>query len=164
MKLKHIFITLLLSALCLVTGWWRAEFARAEMTPEIDQWRLLSNAEIDTKRYAEVVKTMHGTDIFPLSREETLRLEELKLSGALEEQAGRPVFPTIVGASVLNGVPHVHLRIEDNTFTKAKTGDVLESGWELLSVDLNQINAGFDGETYEFWVTNYDVKPEETTN
>jgi len=164
MKLKHIFITLGLSALCLATGWWRAELAGAEMTPQADQWQLLTNTEISSNRYQAVLKTLHASDIFPISREEIKRMEELKLSGALEAQVGQPVFPTIVGASILNGVPHVHLRLEDESFTKAKTGDVLENGWELLSVGLEQINAAFDGESHDFWVTNYDVKLEDTTN
>jgi len=164
MKGKSLFIIVGLAALSLIAGWWQAELARYTMPQEIDRWDLDFSVEIDSKKYTEVASVLHTSDIFPISKEERESRAELKASDEeFDSDLGRE-FPMIVGASVLNGVPHIHLRLENETIVTVKSGDELESGWKLLSVGLDQVNAEYNEEKHDFWVTNYNLKTDESEN
>ena len=157
MQARLLILGVSLAVISLLAGWWRADLSASEVPFNNDKWDALAGT-IDPTHYSKIAENLQGSDIFPISRAEATRLEQ---QAGVETKVieGVPPFPSIVGASVLNGVPHIHLLLTDKSLLKAKSGDELESGWELISVDLKRVNAVYDEEEHEFSVTNYDVKP-----
>ena len=69
-----------------------------------------------------------------------------------------PPFPVIVAAAIVDGAPHVYLRLGGGKIISAASGFVLESGWELKTVDLTRVLAVYDGQEQEFKITNYEER------
>lgn len=63
-------------------------------------------------------------------------------------------FPQIAGAAIVNGQGQVHI-ITDGQIQAMKAGDRLSSGWNILSVNMNQVIAERAGETSSFPVVDY---------
>lgn len=61
-------------------------------------------------------------------------------------------FPHILAVSDLNGEMHVSLRLRDGTLLLAKTGDVLEGGWALKEITMQDVTVDKDGNVTEFKV------------
>ena len=158
MGIRFLVLGLTLAIISLLAGWWRADLAASQVPSIHDEWAGMSGSDISPQQYSVIALRMKASTIFPVSREEAKRLEQ-EAGSATTVIEGVPAFPPIVGASVLNGVPHIHLLLEDSTFVKATSGDKLESGWQIISVDLKRVNAVYGDEEHEFLVTNYDVKP-----
>lgn len=164
MRGKYLITGLILLALSLGAGWWRASFAVSQKVESTNQWDELQGVNIDQARYSEIAKALHSADMFPMSAEEEKIKAEIKASGEVEALEDVPKFPSIIGASVLNGVPHVHLLLKDKSLLKVKAGDELDSGWQLKIVDLQRVRAVYGEDEKEFWVTDYDIKAAKDNN
>jgi len=158
MKTSWVIISFVFAVLSLMAGWWFAGLSASQKPDTRDQWGDLKGAEFVSEYYAKTAQMLHASDIFPISRAEADRRDAIEAQGAADVVKDVPKFPTIIGASILNNVPHIHLQLQDKSLLKAKSGDTLESGWQLISVDLQRVSAVYGEETQDFWVTDYDVK------
>jgi len=136
-----------------VLGWLRAGTSAGARTAELDSWSTLQSGAMGTAEYKALAKQLKQSALLPLSRKEQKAREEAatKLAASTSpagQAAARPVppFPKILGGSRLNRTHYVHVLAADNSLTKLRGGDVLESGWEIKTVDRRQVIAVFDGE------------------
>lgn len=140
-------------------GWLRANTDHDARIQRGDAWArnaAVLNAQPD---FADITARLKASGLFPMSKKRIDALEQ-QSNGANSNGGGiaggaAPVFPTIIVASVVDGVAKVHLRLADGTIISAASGDTLESGWRLKTVDLNRVIAVYDEEEQEFKVTNY---------
>ena len=158
MKYRVAGIFILFALISMTAGWMRAGFSTSNVLGDVDNWEQLNESQGKAIDYAVISRRLKSSDIFPISREEAKAIETRAEFEQGDEEKTVALFPKILGASVLNGVPHVHLLLPENTLLKAKSGDVLENGWELKSVDLRRVIAVYDNEEQEFSVTDYDIQ------
>lgn len=163
MRLKFIGIIVLMFGAALLIGWWLAGVNIAKTGDVIDPWDSFKIANIEAGEFNAITERLKRSDIFPLSREEANIAEAASKIAVISSEPGLPAFPTIVGSSVLNGEPHIHLLLADDSFLKARSGDSLESGWKLKTVDLKRVLAVYGEDEREFFVTNYDRQSESDT-
>ncbi|PHR93584.1 MAG: hypothetical protein COA69_02800 [Robiginitomaculum sp.] len=138
-------------------GWLRAGLAPVDGSDLRDSWRGGESEEApDT--YAILNARLKATGLFPISeqRAEEIADEERAKTGRFELSEGvTPSFPKIEGASIVDGFPQVHLRLEDGQIISAGRGETLELGWTLKMVDLDRVIAVYDGQEHEFKVIDY---------
>jgi len=161
MRVRSLICVLSLAGVSLFAGWWQAGFSVSQRSSDNDQWGEIAGVNMNAEDYAKLATMMRQSAMFPISRAEAKRLEELDADSEDNMIEGVPQFPDIIAASVLDGVPHIHLLLSDKTLVKAKSGDELESGWTLKSVDLRQVSAVYGDTEREFWVSNSDRDPVE---
>lgn len=147
-------VVFVLSALM---GWLRAGLAPVDGSNLSDSWR---NGEVEeaSDTYTILNARLKATGLFPISEEraEELADEERAKTEQFEVNDGvTPPFPKIEGASIVDGLPQVHLRLEDGQIISAGRGETLESGWTLKMVDLDRVIAVYDGQEHEFKVIDY---------
>ena len=136
----------------LILGWFRADVGQPDAVSLEDEWTSLERTDIEAGRYAQLTRRLSSSRFFARSFDTEADTNEF-----LDAEGNKlaPPFPKIVGASRLNGVPHVHLLLPDNTFVKGKSGDILANGWELLLVDSERVTAVYEGQEKEFLVADY---------
>jgi len=70
-------------------------------------------------------------------------------------RAGTSAGPKIGGAKTVRNVRHVSLIGEDNVIQTVKAGDVLDSGWEIKSINRKRVIAVFDGQELDIPINSY---------
>ena len=136
-----------------VLGWLHAGTSAGARSGEIDNWSTLQSDSMSSSEYKELAKQLKKSALLPLSRKEQIALEEAAIKraknnyvAARPSQRAAPPFPKILGSSRLNKRHYVHVLIPDKGMKKIRRGDVLESGWEIKTVDRRQVIAVFDEE------------------
>lgn len=148
--LLYLIVFGMIFGLCL--GWLRADAGQADAVSLEDEWTSLERTEIEDGRYAQLTRRLASSRFFARSFDDGADTTEF-----LDADGNKlaPPFPKIIGASRLNGVPHVHLQLPDNSLAKGKSGDILASGWELLLVDSERVTAVYEGQEKEFLIADY---------
>ncbi|HFB55300.1 MAG TPA: hypothetical protein ENJ46_05195 [Hellea balneolensis] len=120
-----------------------------------DEWQVVQMPGASTEYFNAMVQRIMASGILPVSREKLQRQAALAAQNTDVLETGIPKFPEIIGASDIDGIPKVHLRLKGNRIISATSGDVLETGWQLKTVDLERVIAVYEGEEQTFSVTNY---------
>ena len=149
-----ILIVLLLASAAL--GWLRAGTLAGPQPPAIDGWDNHKYISIPDSEYKRLKAVLKSSQFLPSFTQEELDAEDAAaqiVAGANKSAA--PPFPKVIGASTLNNVAYIHLQELDLSLLKVKQGDVLDSGWEILSVDDDKLIAVFDEEEINIPVITY---------
>lgn len=144
-------------AICAIIGWFRSGLAPATGAQMRDAW-VHGDGGAEKVQYLKVAKRLKKTGLFPASKR--LGVGEAAgggIKGSNGKGAPAP-FPVIVAAAIVDGAPHVYLRLAGGKIIPAASGFVLESGWELKTVDLTRVLAVYDGQEQEFKITNYEER------
>lgn len=145
-------VGLVLSALL---GWLRGRLPDVGDETIVDGWSYGETLPATTGVYDALNSRLKATGMFPKS---LVRLKAIQAKNGQEsvDEKKIPPFPVIVAVGIVDKIAQVHLRLEDGRIMPAKSGDVLESGWELKLVDLNKVIAVYYDEEFEFQITNYE--------
>ncbi len=144
-----IFALLIASA---ALGWMRAGTSAGTRAADVDGWNALNYAPLSRASYAKMAARLKSAQLLPLSRiEEKILANGGGPNTAVLGSKNTPPFPRILGYSL----PHVLTEGPDKTTLKFKKGDVLDSGWEIKTVDRKRVIAVFDGEDFEFPIIAY---------
>jgi len=149
-----ILIVLLLASGAL--GWLRAGTLAGPQPPALDGWNNQKYISIPDSEYKRLKTLLKSSQLLPSLSKEELGAEEVAAQLAAEANGtSAPPFPKVIGASRLNNVAYIHLQEPDLSLIKVKQGDVLDSGWEILSVDGDKLIAVFDEEEISIPVITY---------
>ena len=108
------------------------------------------------QEYKRLKTLLKSSQFFPSFTQEEIDAEEAAAQLAADaNKSAAPPFPKVIGASRLNNVAYIHLQEPDLSLLKVKQGDVLESGWEIISVDDETLIAVFDQEEINIPVISY---------
>ena len=151
-------IVLLLCASA-VLGWLRAGISAGARAAEPDSWAQLQLGAPSDARFKEMSLQLKRSAFFPESPAELIAAEEAQKAKAgsadVDLPSGAPPFPQIIGASYLNNRRYIHLKMPKNSVAKLQQGDVLDSGWEIKTVDRRRVIAVFDDEEIEIPIISY---------
>lgn len=137
-------------------GWFRAGTIAGPRAAEVDGWDALQHGQPSDADYKAMAAKFKQSALLPLTTR--LEIENAANAAALQTAAGplaAPPFPQIVGSSRINNARVIHVILADNTLTKLRQGEVLESGWEIKTVDRKRVIAVFDGEELEIPIIAY---------
>lgn len=154
----------LLLVLSVVLGWVRSDVDSAGSAQGVDAWAKNAATLHSPVQYDELTARLKASGLFPMSQKRIDARIARQNGGTGGGIAGvdAPPFPAIIAASIINGMPRIHLRLGDGNIIAAVSGDTLESGWQLKTVDLSRVLAVYDGEEQEFKVTNYKERESDT--
>lgn len=156
MNRKMIVIIVCALGLCGVLGWLKASDLSMVDSEPADSWSNLVRTNVTHTDYSSIARKIRISGILPTGDEKDI--EQRRVGTGLGEVVDNdvPDFPQIVAIAIIDGVPQVTLFNDDKTVLSTRSGDKLESGWEILKVDLKNVVASFDGEQHEFSVLSYD--------
>ena len=151
--LPIVIVLLLISA---AVGWLRAGTLAGPQPPALDGWGDHKYISIPDSEYERLKAVLKSSQFLPSFTQEELDAEDLAAKLAEEASAlAAPPFPKVIGASRLNNVAYIHLQEPDLSLLKVKQGDVLDSGWEIISVNSGTLTAVFDEEEINIPVITY---------
>jgi hypothetical protein len=122
---------------------------------QADEWQAAQKSGISAEYFAQVTQRIIASELLPVSRDKLQQQAALAAQNTDNVETGMPKFPTILAVSQNDGIPKVHLRLADNSIISATNGDVLETGWQLKTVDLERVIAVYEGEERTFNIANY---------
>ncbi len=145
----------------LIVGWLGAGYGVANQTGSQVNWPYDKAEETSLVDYPSLQQRLKSSGLFPVS---STRLAELAAEAAAaepeEDENGLRPFPTIVAASMVDGIAQVHLRLADEQIIVARAGDTLRSGWTLKMVDLIRVIAVSGDQQQEFKIADYKDRSE----
>ncbi len=153
-RLQKIFAVICLMSVA--AGWLTARIKSEGSAQLKDNWERAIDGLDVTRDYDMLEARLKETGFFPLSTTRSAEQDRLRAEAELRA-AETPKFPDIIGSSIINGKPRVHLRIAEDEIVTVQSGGVLESGWQLKMVDYDRILAVYGDEEQEFKVTNYNA-------
>ncbi len=149
-RLALLIFALLIASAAL--GWMRAGTSAGSRSAGLDGWNAQSYAPLSSAEYTEMVTRLKNAQLLPLSfrEEKTLAAEDGADTTDIDDK-NTPSFPRILAYDR----PYIYVEGPEKTRVKFKKGDVLDSGWEIKTVDRKHVIAVFDGEEFEFPVIPY---------
>ena len=157
---KTVRFTLAAIATGVIAGWSQSHTKHADVSDN-DVWQTFETSIVGQKDIAETVRNIKTSGII---RKFPTREEEQKADVIEAEKDGLPPLPEIIGTSVVNGIPQVHIKMPDAPPISLVQGDTLESGWLVETVNLNGIILKYEDVEQSVLVKDYDLTPEDTIN
>jgi len=147
-------LIILACAVSAALGWMRAGTSAGVQTPTVDGWDALQYKPPTKREYRAIAAQLKASSLLPLSLIEERR-GSAPAAAAVETAGALPNFPKIGGAKTVRNVRHVSLIGEDNVIQTVKAGDVLDSGWEIKSINRKRVIAVFDGQELDIPINSY---------
>lgn len=151
-------IILVLSA---ALGWWRASTNINKASDRGDNWQALLDKQTPSVDYKKVAEQIRSASIFPAAYDPDTNGAGAQSANGITSKSSKksiPPFPKITGMTKIDRKKAVILILADNRVISARVGDVIESGWEIASVNSTMVKASYDGKLKEFPILNYDRK------
>ena len=152
---KFLTFAVLMSAVAFMAGWHQANTNLEKVSSQSDNWDSLNEKRAIKFKTNILAESLKAGSLFPNSFEEEQAIKGGE-SGASETATDIPEFPKIVSVGYRDGKPIVILRNVDSKLVSAVPGDVLETGWQIETVDLSHVIAVLDGQAQEFSVVQYE--------
>ncbi|MGB6318077.1 MAG: hypothetical protein WBG08_05530 [Litorimonas sp.] len=117
--------------------------ADAAVTPGMGGVEAAPSAEGAAADDAEALRTrLLSLRLFPVAEKEALAPETVVSGEAGEEELVIPPLPLALAASVVDGQAEAYLSV-DGEIIAVRRGDMLPSGWEVESADLDAVDLRF---------------------
>jgi len=156
MRMRTVTIILGLFALSGFIGWQMAGDASLDSQSRSDDWDSLVQQATSHPNYRVISDQIKASGLLPPDKDKEGQTYASNGQFQLGSSKRVPKFPPILATAIVDGVPQVTLSMEDESISTRRRGDVLESGWEIMEVDLTLVVASFDDESHEFPVLSYD--------
>lgn len=112
-----------------------------------DQWRT-PILPIDYSNSVERFRAdLNGSGLFPVSEDDLATSDDTIAANELIDT--RPDFPQILSIARIDGVYTAQVRLDDQSITSVRSGDMLPGDWIVQDVTFAQIYASRDGETVQ---------------
>ncbi|MGB0906117.1 MAG: hypothetical protein ACPGVT_01390 [Maricaulaceae bacterium] len=153
---RNLFLATGLVGFSFVLGWARAGINAGPQEPDMLEWVNPAASVININTYKEMGERIRATQLFPISAQQA---RQAALRASQETQVvdvpGPPLFPEIVGFSVVDKVPYVHLLLREGGLMKATEGQSLKNGWFIKSIDRKNVIARYDDKDEKFPIIKY---------
>jgi len=133
---------------------WNLSHTKHTDASDNDAWQSFETSLTKQKDISEIARQIKTSGIIRKFRSGE---EEEKADVIEAEKDGVPPLPEIIGTSVVNGIPQVHIKMPDAPPISLVQGDSLESGWFLETVNLKGIVLKYEDTEKSVWLKNYDL-------
>mgnify|MGYP000285561588 CR=1 FL=1 len=154
MKKSVIYIVIAGVVLSALLGSFKAQTEIQSTRAPQDNWDSLQNTQTRAPNYSMTAINVKASGILPLTNSQIRAIDNSGTPQTQNTPTASP-FPEIKSVFNTDGTLHVMLMLADNSLVAAKTGDTIETGWTIKSIDLTNVIAVFDEKEHEFAVINY---------
>jgi hypothetical protein len=141
-----------------VMGWLLSDINVSEVSDN-DVWHSFEASLETQKTISETADIIKSSGII---RKFSTRTELQAGDAEGVEQDGAPPLPKIIGTSVVNGTPQVHLKMLEGPPIALIQGESLENGWLLKTINLKGAIFQYEDTERSVLLREYDLTPEQT--